>query len=227
MENQNIIEEQPKESEQAYDEKIDKNIEINDASRSQNEGSSFGKFSSAEDLVKAYNNLQAEFTRKCQKLSELQKEYAEKELKETSAKDETKFNTPVYENENWRTQVAEFLMQNEKAKGYSKEISYEILRDKNLQNQPNMLEIAWGRVLSKNFKTPQQLAQEEDFVKDFVLSNENVKKQVLGSYINNLQKAPPVIGSGIVGGNSLLSKNNKPKNLSDAKFIAEKLLKIN
>lgn len=37
------------------------------------EGSSLGKFKSEQSLLEAYNNLQAEFTRKCQKLSELEK----------------------------------------------------------------------------------------------------------------------------------------------------------
>ncbi|MCK9574967.1 MAG: hypothetical protein WCX32_02105 [Clostridia bacterium] len=37
------------------------------------EGSEIGKFKSVQDLLNAYNNLQSEFTRKCQKLSELQK----------------------------------------------------------------------------------------------------------------------------------------------------------
>ena len=34
---------------------------------------SIGKFKNTESLLNAYNNLQAEFTRKCQKLSELEK----------------------------------------------------------------------------------------------------------------------------------------------------------
>ncbi len=38
------------------------------------EGSIFGKFKDAKSLLDAYNNLQSEFTRKCQKLAEIQKE---------------------------------------------------------------------------------------------------------------------------------------------------------
>ena len=48
------------------------------------DGSPIGKFKSVEALYSAYNNLQAEFTRKCQKLSELES-LAEK----TSSKDIT------------------------------------------------------------------------------------------------------------------------------------------
>ena len=38
-----------------------------------NDGSIFGKFKDAKTLLDAYNSLQSEFTRKCQKLSQLQK----------------------------------------------------------------------------------------------------------------------------------------------------------
>ena len=38
------------------------------------EGSTLGKFKDVQTLLDAYNSLQAEFTRKSQKLSELQKE---------------------------------------------------------------------------------------------------------------------------------------------------------
>ena len=38
------------------------------------EGSIYGRFKDAKTLLEAYNNLQAEFTRKSQKLAEFQKE---------------------------------------------------------------------------------------------------------------------------------------------------------
>ena len=214
--------EQPTESEQALGRIVED--DKSGATTSHEEGSPYGKFSCAEDLVNAYNNLQAEFTRKCQKLSEIQKEFAEKEIKETS-KDETENVSPAYENENWRTRVAEFLMQNEQAKEFSREISNEILNDKNLQNLPDMLEIAWGRVLPKNYKTPDKLASESSFMEKFVLSNDDVKKKVIGNYLDEIRKAPPVIGSGIKGGISLLTKTSKPNNLNDAKALAEKFFK--
>ena len=171
--------EQPFLSEQAKNGIVEKK-DIDVASTSQPEGSQFGKFSCAEDLVNAYNNLQAEFTRKCQKLSEIQKEIAEKENEETSLKkDETKNISPAFENENWRSLVANFLQENEKAREFSRDISNEILKDKDLQNSPNMLDIAWGRVLAKNYKTPEQIAKESCFMDKYVLNNEEIKNDNL------------------------------------------------
>lgn len=226
MENDQItFWEQPEKSEQAQ-ENIVKENESEGAKGSLENGSQFGKFSSAEELLNAYNSLQAEFTRKCQKLSEIQKQNAEKEINETSLKkDEPQNISPAFEQENWQSEVAKFLLKNDTAKEFSREISNEILKDKTLQNSPNMLEIAWARVISKNYKSPKELATEKSFMNEYVLSNENIKKQVIGDYLKELKKAPPVIGSGIRGGGTLFAKSNKPSSLSDAKILAEKLFK--
>lgn len=216
--------EQPEISGQALDETVEKNEEV-DVTAPQ-EGSQVGKFNSSEELLKAYNSLQAEFTRKCQKLSEIQKQFAEKGEKETSEKDETNL-PPAYEREDWRSKVASFLTENEKAKRFSREISDEILKDPELRSNPNMLDIAWSRVLAKNYKSPDQIIGDASFMENYVLSNENIKKQILSSYINEItnKKSPSVIGSGIKGGMSLLTKGNKPASLNDAKILAEKLFK--
>ncbi len=217
--------EQPSIDEQALESTV-KDKEIG-ATTSSEDGSLYGKFSTADELLKAYNNLQSEFTRKCQKLSEIQKQTAEKGEIETSQNDETKESSPAFESDDWRSQVAEFLTHNEKAKSFSREISNEILEDPELQKSKSMLDIAWARVLSKNYRTPAQIAKDENFMENYILSDENIKKKVLGSYLTELQKhqAPPVIGSGIKGGMSLLTKSNKPANLNDAKILVEKLFK--
>lgn len=226
MEQEKIYGEQPAESEQAQEGIDEKEENEKDGASTSQSGSQFGKFSCAEDLVNAYNNLQAEFTRKCQKLSEIQKQIAEKEIEETSLqKDEPEEISPAFERDNWQTKVAEFLQKNDSAKEFSREISNEILKDKDLQASPDMLEVAWARVLSKVFKTPKQMAQESSFMEEFVLSNDEVKKRVLGSYLNEIRSAPNVIGSSARGGETLFKRVSKPTSLNDAKALAEKLLK--
>ena len=49
---------------------------------------SFGKFKDAESLVKAYNSLTAEFTKRCQKIKELESKLSENTEK-TSVEDKT------------------------------------------------------------------------------------------------------------------------------------------
>lgn len=191
------------------------------------DSSQLGKFQSSEELLKAYNNLEAEFTRKCQKLSEIQKKISEKGGNETSEKDETKVLPPEYEREDWRSKVAVFLTENERAKGFSREISEEILKDPALKINQNMLDIAWARVLAKNYKSPDQIVSDSSFIQNYVLSNDEIKKQIINSYINEVssKRSPFIIGSGTKGGMSLLTKGCKPSTLNDAKNLVEKMFK--
>lgn len=224
MENEIKIGEQPLELDKTQEEM--KNIlEDNGGQTQEEKGSPIGKFNSPESLLAAYNNLQREFTKKCQKLSEYEKHYADNAQNETSLKDETENVAPAFENREWRSNVADFLRKNEHARGFAKEISEEILNDPALQKSSNMLEIAWSRVLSKNYKTPEQIATDNNFLQNFVLSNEEVKKQVFSSYMNDVQNTPNLIGSGMRGGKSALSISNRPINLDDAGTLALKFFK--
>ncbi|MDD4816064.1 MAG: hypothetical protein PHQ62_02895 [Clostridia bacterium] len=69
MENNQTIMEQPNE-EQVNVTEVKENENVTPVSSN----GSIGKFKDTESLLSAYNNLQAEFTRKCQKLSELENE---------------------------------------------------------------------------------------------------------------------------------------------------------
>ena len=184
-------------------------------------GSPIGKFNSPESLLEAYNNLQREFTKKCQKLSELEKHSADNE---NVQKEDV---SPAYEKNEWRKEVAEFLTKNKEAKAFSKEISDEIIKDPLLQKSSNMLEIAWSRVLAKNYRSPQELATDNNFMQNFVLGNEEVKKQVFSSYMNDILKnhSPSLIGSGMKGGKPAISASSKPINLDDAKNLVLKMFK--
>ena len=181
--------------------------------------SSLGKFKDAESMLKAYNNLQAEFTRKCQKLSEISKKL---EDAENSQKAE---NSPVYNSDTWKDDVSAFLTQNEEAKAYANEIANEIMNDKRLQLSPDALELAWARIMKREYALPKNLAQNDDFINNQILSQENVKERVLNEYFTNIQKTktPPVIArSGVVA--TLAEK--EPTNLAEAKLLVEKLFNL-
>lgn len=222
MENLEEILEQPA-IEQETQEELKKE---NDGGQIASKHGSIGKFNSPESLLEAYNNLQREFTKKCQKLSELEKNVADNEEKET-LKNETENSSPAFLGDSWRSKVAEFLGSNAYAKNFSKEISAEILNDPKLQKSENMLEIAWSRVLAKNFKTPEQIANDNSFFENYVLGNEEVKKQVFSSYLSELNEmqTPNLIGASVRGGRSMVVKSSKPTSLKDANEIVLKLFK--
>ena len=184
----------------------------------ENEGS-LGKFKYTTSLLSAYNSLQAEFTKKCQKLSEITKQLNDNQ---TLNKEES---MPVFADANWQENVSNFLSKNTEAQKYSGEIANEILMDKNLQSSPNALELAWARVMQKNYAEPEKLSNDQNFINEKILSRDDVKKQVLEEYFKNLQnvKTPPVITSdGSVA--SIVEK--KPTTMQEAKLAVEKLFNL-
>ena len=149
---------------------------IEEDTPSSNNGSQYGKFKDVDSLLTAYNNLQAEFTRKCQKLSEL-----EKNDKENLEKIELE-KMPIFETDDWQNKVSNFLEQNKDAKKYANEISNYILNDPELQNDKNALELAWAKVVSEKYKSPESIVSDDKFIDDFVMSNEHIKQKIISKY---------------------------------------------
>lgn len=183
------------------------------------EQGSLGKFKDANSLLSAYNNLQAEFTKKCQKLSEVTKQI------EQSVTNDKKENLPIFANDNWQENVSDFLSKNSEAEKYSGEIASEILNDKSLQVSPNALELAWARVMQKKYVEPEKLASDQNFITEKILSRDDVKRQVLEEYFKNLQnvKTPPVITS---MGTVATVVDKKPTTMQEAKQMVEKLFNL-
>ena len=74
MEEKEITMEQPTAAqvETPFTTQVDENLDIENTATSGAADGSIGKFKNTESLLNAYNSLQAEFTRKCQRLSELE-----------------------------------------------------------------------------------------------------------------------------------------------------------
>jgi|LGVE01.1.fsa_nt_gb hypothetical protein len=183
------------------------------------EGSSLGKFKDADSLFEAYNNLQAEFTRKSQKLST-----AQKELEKLAENANT---APDYLKEDWQDKIDNFMSGNPDAKEYVKEISEVILNDKAVANSPSSLELAWAKVLTNNYSSKEKFLEDDDFVNMYVLQNKKIRSKVIEAYLGELQtnKTVPVI-SAHKGTAFSLTPKNKPKSLAEAKVLAEQFFKI-
>ena len=88
--------------------------QINDVIDNQEiqEGSIYGKFKNANNLLEAYNSLQAEFTRKSQKLAEFQKEYEENaNFKKYNSIDD--FIKSTNDSDKYKKEITEILSENE------------------------------------------------------------------------------------------------------------------
>lgn len=204
-------------------------------------GSPFGKFKDSTSLLSAYNSLQAEFTRKSQRLAELEKSFAlsqkhtalqpetnasenkaeineseinfksqntnalnganvnasektQSEAQETQTRD----SIPQYKKANWREKVAAFIAQNPEAKAQAKAMAEVLISDKNLASLDNCLELAFALSDSKTRKKPEFLANDEGFLKEYIVNNPRAQELIIGDYINSLKavKTPPVVTTG-------------------------------
>lgn len=171
----------------------------------------FGKFKDAKSLYDAYNELQSEFTRKCQKLSEL----------ESKQLDNVAEITPKSES-SWQECVSDFIKSHKHAQAYSKDITNEFMKDVSPKQDRHGLEVAYSRVMDSKFQSRDELMKDESFIQD-IIENDSIKKQIINNYLNSLNRAPTVLHS--ASKSVSLMPKAKPTNLNDARKIVEDMLK--
>ena len=183
---------------------------------------SHGKFKDADTLLSAYNSLQAEFTRKCQRLSALEKQ--QEEQAKLSRESETKESTPLYERENWTEIVSDFLAKNDEAKAYSKEICTEIMNNPQNYKNEESLQLAYAKVLKVHRLDKSQALHDNDFVQNYILSSDEIKDRVMKTYLDELsQNTPPqVVTRGM--GEVFSKKISRPATLEEAKKLVQNLM---
>lgn len=132
---------------------------------------SYGKFKSAEELLKAYNALEGEFTKRSQKLSEYEKSSA------ASA---------------WERTVADFVEKYPVAERYAEEMASEIAKEGRQEVDEAGLQRALLTVLSGKVKTTDEMAADESVI-DKVLSSEKNRSSIISRYLEGIRRSlPPV-----------------------------------
>lgn len=182
-----------------------------------NEGS-LNKFKDTDNLIKAYKNLQAEFTRKSQKLS-----VALKQLEQN----DTAKNAPVFNKENYEELLNEFVSSNPSSKIHADEISKAIKNDTSLASAKDPFSLAWAKVLVGKNKSPEDYMSDSDFINNYVINNKDIEAKIIENYLASLitKKTTPLISSHTGSAFSLTPKN-KPKNLVEAYEVAKSFFKI-
>ena len=172
------------------------------------ENSNFGKFKDAKSLLEAYNNLQAEFTRKSQRLAEFQKNL-----------NETAFSSNNDSLEN-------ILNDSTDLDKYKKEITEILEQNNDISNLPNKNLVAFKIIKEAERKTAETL-NNQDYVNKYIESNKELKEKIIEEYLstlNNVQTAPKVISGN--SSNIYFSPSiSTPKTLKEAGDIFSKMLK--
>lgn len=171
-------------------------------------GSGFGKFKDAQSLLNAYNCLEAEFTRKSQKLAEFQKKEQENAVFE-------KYDS-----------LDEFLKSAPNNDKYKKEITEILNSNETLLNLPNKFEVALSIAKQLDAKT-QELLTDQEFLKQNIYSNKQIKDNIIKGYLDELNSVSPMpkVISGNLNSLHFSPESNKPKTISEAGEIFSKMLK--
>ncbi len=157
------------------------------------------KFKNPEELLKAYRELEKEFTRRSQRLAQLENGG---EIKERSE-------------EEWKQKVEEFFNKTPTAKPFAKDIAKELIAHPELKSRDGCLDTALTRVLVEKYRSPEQLLLDGEFLNKYVLSSPTVKKAVVESYLRDLEAGiPPVVLCD--GGEINIAHSSKPKTVSEA-----------
>lgn len=172
------------------------------------ESSMYGKFKDAQSLLDAYNSLQAEFTRKSQKLAEFQKKQEE--------------NAFFSNNESLENIVSEPA----DLEKYKKEVTEILESNKDISNLPNRNLVALTIAKEAERKTATNLNNPE-FIDKLIETNEILKEKVISKYLSNLNQNQPA--PKVISGNSssiyFSPSLELPKTLKDAGEILTKMLK--
>jgi len=189
------------------------------------DSSTFGKFKDATSLLNAYNNLEKEFTKKSQKLSELTKQ-GEQNI-DTNKDLISSESLPIFKQINWQTKVNQFFQDNPDAKSFSKDIANILLSDNELAKNSKCLDYAYALVELKNKIKPADLMNDPNFIKD-ILANENIKQKIIAQYLNSVSQSKHNVKfiSGEPKSISPTRPSYKPKTIQEASNVLKKLLQI-
>ena len=166
----------------------------------------FGKFKDVESLLKAYNSLEAEFTKKSQKLASIETE---------NAKTQSELNK-IAEQEK---KIDEFVSKFEIAKPFKGALK-EIL----VENDEVDIKEETIRLISKSYKTAQEFSQDEEFLNNYIFSNREIKDKIVKDYLSKLTQNSPIK---VEGGASQISLTppKQPTNIKEAGSLAKTIIK--
>lgn len=168
------------------------------------EGNSYGKFKTKEGLVDAYNSLEAEFTRRSQRIREL-----EGQLNNRTAE------------EKWNNKVGELTAKYPVAKELTAEIAEYIGAKKELLEDENCLEKALLAVLSQRYTSPKESGAKKpaENTARAPAANASVGERAL-SYLCDVSM-PEILPQ---GGELPAAPRVRPKSVREAGDMARKLL---
>ena len=225
-------------------------ISVKEVLTKENSGAdSFGKFTSAEALLSAYNNLEAQFTKRSQELKRLQKEFGElkteqaksvqntlsREVESEGVQDETGSApdeqvrdfvsvSEVDSDKQIADEVAAFLSKNPEAARFANEIALKTSERGEIEQ--GFLERAYISVLLDKIQAEQSKIN-DDFIYSRASEIPAVKEKIIRDYLGGIasSKGVRLLSD---SGQTVIMPPKKPTSISEAgEMAADVLRKIN
>lgn len=172
-----------------------------------NDGSNeFGKFNSAESLLKAYNSLEAEFTKKSQKLASLESENAKTQSEITKKAEQEK-------------KVEELVSKFNIVKPFTSAIKESLQQSEDA----DINEVAL-RLISNTYKTAEDYSRDDEFLNNYIFSNQEIKDKIVKDYLSKITQNSPIKVEN--GASSItLTPPKVPKTIQEAGNLAKSIIK--
>lgn len=204
------------------------------------------KFATADELEKAYDNLQREFTKKCQQNAQLSRALetarAESACHATPCEteppssrpdgqntelptenDSDAARTPLYESPDWDNTVEQFMSKYPSAARYAKDIAKTLASNAELSLRKDCLEKAYFDVLQKADRPYEELVGDEEFLERYVYGNDRVRDRIIEDFLrrNMDVQAPRTIAA---SGRTHVTPPSRPRSIREAGGIVKNML---
>ncbi len=205
MENEEIVGEQPEETQGSPLENSEEAVCENEQSEAER-GVPIGKFKSVDDLYHAYNSLQSEFTKKCQKLAEIEKDKA-----------------VAPSEEELEGGLKSFLLENQEAYSFVDEIKNRVFSDEKLKAMEKPFDKVWAEMIYEKLRGSNKA--NEPLVQNLILKDEKIKDLVIQNYVKGLEEnKAPVVMTSVTGERVARIATSKPDTFEEAKQAVLDLL---
>ena len=166
----------------------------------------FGKFKDAESLLKAYSSLEAEFTKKSQKLAMLE---VEKQQKEEISQKQSELNK----------KIDDFVSKFDIVKPFSS-----ALKETLANNNDAKLEEEAMHLISKSYKTAEEYSRDGEFLNNYIYSNKDIKDKIIKDYLSKITQNSPIKMDN--GASSIsLTPPKQPTTIKEAGRLAKSIIK--
>ena len=173
----------------------------------------FGKFESAKDLLNAYNSLESEFTRRCQKIKELERENEKLKVIEQTQKDS--------KTKEFQKREVAFKEKYPKANEIISSL-YKIAADSGDEAE-GWLERAYLKYLENKVTELDGYYSSNEYIADKAMGLTEVKDRVIREYLEGINSSKPTTRQYLGNGESVFAPPSRPKNLQEAGQLAIKL----